>query len=525
MSSCVKHLSPICSIFNCRVSIECPQCKDVDVGPQQDLRFIGKCETCPPDKGTYSFSWKVYFAKMESVFLKEFGKCFKPDGSSWKGAAAFTHTTTAPNPMTKPPPRPEYKKRRQVVVCEEELRVLFDQSFVSNSFGGVRAKRSILDHYELDNEVEYTSRAAAVQKLDSPNNGELNVAERIRRDAGSNSGSNTSVSSPLPTAKGTTTSTTSTTRTTATNAATAAAEATTQMTGATTATTTSTSAATATTATTTAMTATTTTTGRTKKGTGATTETTSATTTTARVTTTGTPSAESTSTTALNSVNTGGGSSVGSGGRGGTSVDGGSSRRGVGRASGRRANRRVVPEQGNTRRTSPRGRATGGGGSQPGCISSQGNSRGSGSGRGSTSTNCVCFGCGAKNTTGGSGGGGGNSITPTPSPKGKELDDLHKVIERYMHPAKIGSQQTVGGFDKNDLVIKANSLVPGQQYMVELTTYRHSESNKTVSGISRLYFVTNTGPWKGTCKVIPQSGYEIDTIFRFKCENWKDMVC
>ena len=177
------------------------------------------------------------------------------------------------------------------------------------------------------------------------------------------------------------------------------------------------------------------------------------------------------------------------------------------------------------------------GGSGRGCEGSSGvgGGRGIGSGSGARpgcSGSGSGFGEGAKNhanKTGGStnngttdktGGNIGNLIHKN---RGKELKAKSEMIREVMHIVDLNTILHSGAKSKNFLVRK-DSLVPGQLYMVEFTAKWDNSGETRIAGNAKSFFFTNTGPYQGSCKVEPPIGREISTNFFLSCDHWKDQV-
>eukprot|EP00794_Sanderia_malayensis_P003607 gene3607-4116_t len=165
-------------------------------------------------------------------------------------------------------------------------------------------------------------------------------------------------------------------------------------------------------------------------------------------------------------------------------------------------------------------------GSGSGCDYGTGLGRGFQTGSGSFGTGSGCsgnedkFGEGAKNKNQTDVSGGGSDEKT--QKMDKYLKEKLTTFRQVMHPAKIKKQQTQSGFTSKNFKIKKDTLVPGQLYMVQLTAFWKTGSEKRLAGQTKNFFTTNTGPFLGSCVVYPKFGYELHTGFSLRCTHWKD---
>ena len=80
------------------------------------------------------------------------------------------------------------------------------------------------------------------------------------------------------------------------------------------------------------------------------------------------------------------------------------------------------------------------------------------------------------------------------------------------------------GLNSDEFLIKKNTLIPGQLYKVEFTAFWQNNSNERVAGKASQYFLTNTGPFQGSCAISPLIGTEVNSVFQLYCKHWRDKV-
>ncbi|XP_065052790.1 polycystin-1-like protein 1 isoform X2 [Rhopilema esculentum] len=167
-------------------------------------------------------------------------------------------------------------------------------------------------------------------------------------------------------------------------------------------------------------------------------------------------------------------------------------------------------------------------GSGRGCEGSVGvaGGRGAGSGSGTVGGCSGGYGEGAKanqNKTGGTNstengdkttGTSGDLISKSLE---EQLEGKLNTIREIMHPTEVDTHSRL-----QQLILTKGSLVPGQLYMVEFIAVWQSGAHERIAGEAKSYFLTNTGPFLGSCHVTPQTGVEAKTTFTLHCQHWKD---
>ena len=102
-------------------------------------------------------------------------------------------------------------------------------------------------------------------------------------------------------------------------------------------------------------------------------------------------------------------------------------------------------------------------------------------------------------------------------------DNLEMIREIVDQP--VLSTNIHWGLDADDFVIKKNTLIPGQLYKVEFVAYWQNDGGgERIAGRASEYFLTNTGPYLGSCEISPRNGTELKTLFFLDCKHWKDKV-
>ena len=196
---------------------------------------------------------------------------------------------------------------------------------------------------------------------------------------------------------------------------------------------------------------------------------------------------------------------------------------------------------------SGRGQTTGGSGSGQGPSSSRGSGRGcddsfgltgavAGSGGSGTTGGCSGngdgFGDGARahqNRTNGAqvngtkktdGSTSGNLVSADSTLLQDEIKLIKEIFSNNVLTKNAGPE-----LDFNELLIKKNTMIPGQLYKVEFLAFWPNDSGRgRVAGRVSQYFLTNTGPFQGSCGISPLTGVEIRTVFSLECSHWKDTV-
>ncbi|KAL3831269.1 hypothetical protein ACJMK2_023042, partial [Sinanodonta woodiana] len=92
------------------------------------------------------------------------------------------------------------------------------------------------------------------------------------------------------------------------------------------------------------------------------------------------------------------------------------------------------------------------------------------------------------------------------------------VLDQHQWEVGIDKDDTKTGLDQESLVIKPSTLDQGKTFIVQLTV---SVDDK-IRGEAKAYFKVNKSPSLGTCKVQPENGTEMETIFRIGCYEWQD---
>ena len=196
---------------------------------------------------------------------------------------------------------------------------------------------------------------------------------------------------------------------------------------------------------------------------------------------------------------------------------------------------------------SGRGQTTAGSGSGQGPSSSRGSGRGCGNsfgltgavvgsgGSGSTSGcsgNGDGFGDGARahqNRTNGAqvngtkktdGSTSGNLVSADSTLLKDEIKLIKEIFSNNVLTKTAGPE-----LNSNELLIRKNTMIPGQLYKVELLAFWPNDNGRgRIAGRVSQYFFTNTGPFLGSCAISPRTGIEIKTVFSLECSHWKDTV-
>ncbi len=478
------------------LDVQCAECNKIDVNSHKEMKFTSRCKRCGSN---VSYAWKIFLVPVQKVFLNYFGKCIKPDGSTWKEAENVNHTnatTTKKTTMTKSPSTARLTTltpititrnsstdsgkadKTQELICLKDLKVLIKNytglRYVNlsriNSHRPARRRRDIQQALPDSGEHDSVINANSFQDEDGIFDGDvgdvdefeissefedLEASIRSRRSVAFGNNSSKQSQGVVP----------NTTQSVKTNAPVIRGS--------------------------------------------------------------------------LSGLSTGGRSS--SNGAGYSSSTGRS-----GYAPQKNSLGRMVIGGNVAKRVGTGGgRVPGTGGSGGGCGYGSGfkGTRASGSGTGGSSAGCNGnkdkFGEGAKNQknktgesgngSGGSNGGGGGDGSGSSSQNWKinQRDNYLREklgnIRQIMHPASIAKDKAIGSTTK-DFTMKPDAIVPGQYYMVQLLAYWQTGSGKRLAGQAKTYFNTNTGPFLGSCQVLPNSGYEINTVFSLKCDHWKDQV-
>ncbi|XP_047142540.1 polycystin-1-related protein isoform X2 [Hydra vulgaris] len=75
--------------------------------------------------------------------------------------------------------------------------------------------------------------------------------------------------------------------------------------------------------------------------------------------------------------------------------------------------------------------------------------------------------------------------------------------------------------NKENFLIQANSLIPGQPYEISVNIFNGTKQDPVIAS-SIMYFKTEEPPIKGSCFLIRnETGTEFKTVYSIKCENWK----
>lgn len=103
------------------------------------------------------------------------------------------------------------------------------------------------------------------------------------------------------------------------------------------------------------------------------------------------------------------------------------------------------------------------------------------------------------------------------------LQDKLKMVQEIVNQP-VSQTDVHWGFDSDEFIIKRNTLIPGQLFKVEFIAFWQDDDSGRIAGKASQFFLTNTGPFLGNCKIEPAIGIEVKTVFTMLCEHWKDKV-
>ena len=458
-----------------RLQIECSHCRGTDVNSHRDIKFLGTCVEC--GNTTMLFQWKVSFKPKKLVFLHHFDICVPADGSSWKNFLNLNETnstaTTAPatsltTVLTSTAGSTEItfpsteKTNLQRVICEAELDTL--RKNWTNLDSKLRRKREIFAISEdLTWNNDKTERSLSIwDDINDEKDENFDDKDETFMDEIAHRSQRAKRNIENRTNSSTSSGIT----------------------------------------------------------------------------------ANSTDTNDIDGLNSAMGStlapisggSVLSGSGNGQSIDNPDEMTGL-------VSDRFPPARGSGR--GPNGAGTGSGrgpsnsqGTGRGCEGSSGITGGIGAGSGGSGSTGGCngngdgFGAGARahqnktkdsqvnGTTGTDGTTSGNLVSDDKTLLQDEVKMIREIINQH-----VLTKDANVGLDSDELVVKRNTLKPGQLFKVDFVAFWLNDGGrKRIAGRVSQYFLTNTGPYLGNCKISPQVGTELRTIFSLDCSHWKDKV-
>lgn len=458
-----------------RLRIECSHCRGTDVNSHRDIKFLGTCVEC--GNTTMLFQWKVYFKPKKMVFLHHFDICVPANGSSWKNFQKLNETNSTATTITSTSlttvstsaaggteitlPSTE-KTDLQRVICERELDTL--KKNWTNFDGKLRRKRDIFDVSEnLTWNNAKTERSLSIW---DDINDEKDETFDEEGETFMNEIAHRSQRAKRSMENRTNPSTSS--DITATNTATNGTNRSISAMGSTLAPNSG---------------------GSVPSGTG-----------------NGQSSDNPDETTGLVSDRfpTTSGSRIGPNGVGSGSGRRPSNSQGTGRGC-----------EGSSGIAGGIAAGSGGSGSTGGC-----NGNGDGFGAGARAHENKTKNSQVNGTTERDGTTSGNLVSEDKTLLQDEVNMIREIINQH-----VLTKESNAGLDSDELVIRRNTLKPGQLFRVDFTAFwLYDGGGKRIAGRVSQYFLTNTGPYLGTCKISPQAGSELKTIFSLDCSNWKDKV-
>jgi len=472
-----------------RLHIDCTDCRGRDVNTHNDIRLLGSCIDCR--NNPMVFQWNVHFTPKMKVFLRHFGTCVPADGSAWRGsdhlnetnstAKSMTASATTISPTTistqsagdKTSVSPRTVETGfQMVICKSELDNL--RRNWTNFEVQPRVRRDLTRDLLMMKDDKRDSASniwddVADEKDETFDNDDeafdfgMSVVHRSKRDVDNRTDS-------------------STVNNTAANS------------------------------------------------------------------TIDIDNTAANSTVEINTTRSG--DLAGNNSTNSTSILGGTGSSGTGSGQGNRntgdTNGSVSGNSGFPSTSgSGRGQTTAGSGSGQGPSSSRGSGRGCGNsfgltgavvgsgGSGSTSGcsgNGDGFGDGARahqNRTNGAqvngtkktdGSTSGNLVSADSTLLKDEIKLIKEIFSNNVLTKNAGPE-----LNSNELLIRKNTMIPGQLYKVELLAFWPNDNGRgRIAGRVSQYFFTNTGPFLGSCAISPRTGIEIKTVFSLECSHWKD---
>ncbi|XP_052094392.1 polycystic kidney disease protein 1-like 1 isoform X3 [Mytilus californianus] len=93
------------------------------------------------------------------------------------------------------------------------------------------------------------------------------------------------------------------------------------------------------------------------------------------------------------------------------------------------------------------------------------------------------------------------------------------ILEKSSRRAYLFDEQTTTGTHKQSLVIKPDFFRQGLEYIIKVQA---KTKDGSILGTAMTTFSINSGPSKGECEIIPDTGTEIITEFKLYCKAWQD---
>ena len=475
--TCAQIYSETLIQFFSRLNIDCLDCRGSDVNGHKDIEFVGTCSDCR--NSTVIFQWRVYFKPRVKVFLHHFGSCVPANGSAWKdsenlngtNSTAITASTTIAQTtvvtstvgdmVTSSPNREEAKLQK--VICESDLEMLKRNwtDFETRS----RSKRYIFETSEnFARKHDLMDRAFRTWDDINDEKDENFDEEEAIIDEMTNSARrakrNTEQRTDSSTSGGNDANVTAKVRT-----------------------------------------------GGAIDGTNNTLAPISGES-SSSATGNGQSSTTLGDTTGLDPATSG--FPLGSGSGRGPNVAGSGSGRGPSNSQG--SGRGC---EGSLGIAGGAAAGSGGSGAATGC-----NGNGDGFGKGAQTHRNKTSGSQINGTTETDGSTSGNLVSEDKVLLQGEVKMIREIVNQHILTTDVTARSY-----SDEFAIKKNTLIPGQLFKVDLIAFWPNDGGRTrIAGRASQYFVTNTGPYLGSCKISPRVGTELKTVFSLDCIHWKDKV-